>query len=119
MDTDTKQLVGKSAINQNCEMDVCPNIEEFHKFFNSVHLALQKEQDHSKAKVYQEFISRQFHKANSIKQHKSEDHDKPSVGKQDKCNQSTSMSCQELVADFEFLRMSKVCHIQIRFSNYF
>ena len=108
-DSDNNKLAGKSGIDQNCKMEVCPNMEEFHEFFFSAHVAMQNEQDHSKAKVYQEFISRRFHEANFIKPHKSEDLDKPSAGKQDKCDQSTSVTCQKLVADFEFLRTSKVC----------
>ena len=93
-------------MDQNCENKVCPNSEEFLKFFNSVHVALQNE--HNQPKAYKEFISRQFHEANSINQHESEDHDKASSGKQDRCNQLTSVSCQDLVADFSFLSMSKV-----------
>ena len=109
-DGDTKEFARKSGTDQNCKMEVCPNMEEFHEFFNSAHVAIQNEQDHSKAKVYQEFISRRFHEANFIKPHKSEDLDKPSAaGKQDKCDHSTSVTCQKLVADFEFLRTSKVC----------
>ena len=108
-DSDNNELAGKSGIDQNCKMEVCPNMEEFHEFFFSAHVAMKNEQDHSRAKVYQEFISRRFHEANFIKPHKSKDLDKPSAGKEDKCDQSTSVTCQKLVADFEFLRTSKVC----------
>ena len=107
-DSDNNELAGKSGTDQNCKIEVCPNMEEFREFYNSAHVAIQNDQDHSKAKVYQEFISRRFHEANFIKPHKSEDLDKPSAGKQDKCDQSTSVTCQKLVADFEFLRTSKV-----------
>ena len=54
-DNGTKELAGKSRIDQNCKkVKVCLNVEEFHEFFNSAHLAIQREQDHSKAKVYQQ-----------------------------------------------------------------
>ena len=53
----TKELAGKSQIDQNCKKgEFCLNVEEFHEFFNSAHLAIQREQDHSKAKVYQQWF---------------------------------------------------------------
>ena len=104
---DIRTLV-ENGISQNCQDGVCPNIEEFQQFFKYVHLALEKEQDENKVKAYKEFFSKKFRKTNSIKRYGSENYDKASGSKERRCNKATALSCQELVADFAFLSMSKV-----------
>ena len=97
-----------SGISQNCQDEVCPNIEEFQQFFKDVHLALEKAQDDDKVKAYKEFFSKKFRETNSIKRYGSEDYDKASGNKERRCNKAFALSCQELVADFAFISMSKV-----------
>ena len=97
------------SISKGSNEQVCPNVEKFYEFFNSAQDVLQKELDDNKVKAYQVFITQQFQEMNSIKESEPENENhKNSEFRQKSCSNETLLICEELVADFAFLSMSKV-----------
>ena len=90
------ETLSKVGISKGCNDQVCPNIERFYEFFNSV----QDKLNSNKTITYQEFIMKQLTKG--------EIHENSEPNGQGSCTKASLVTCEELVADFAFLSMSKV-----------
>ena len=109
MDLSDNGTLSKVSISKGCNDEVCPNVEKFYEFFNSAQDVLQKELYSNKARAYDKFIMAQFQDVNLIKRGEPEDENPENTeNRQESCNKASLVTCEELVADFAFLSMSKV-----------
>ena len=109
MDLNNNGTLKKVGISMGCNDEVCPNVEKFYEFFNSAQDVLREELDTNKAKAYDKFITEQFQEINLIKHvaPEGENHEN-TENRQESCKKASLVTCEELVADFAFLSMSKV-----------
>ena len=78
--------------------------EQFYEFFISAQHVLQKELDNNKANAYQVFIIEKFQEMNLFDDGEPEGEN----NENSEYKKKSLVTCEEIVADFAFLSMSKV-----------